>query len=92
MVVSASVDPKGCFILRFRDTGIGMSEDEMSEAMIPYSQVSAIARERGDGTGLGLPLTKALVEANSARFALRSTQGEGTIVEITFPADRVVAQ
>ncbi len=92
VVVSASVDPKGCFILRFRDTGIGMSEDEMSEAMIPYSQVSAIARERGDGTGLGLPLTKAMVEANSARFALRSTQGEGTIVEITFPADRVVAQ
>ena len=76
----------------FRDTGIGMSEDEMSEAMIPYSQVSSIARERGDGTGLGLPLTKAMVEANSARFTLRSTQGEGTIVEITFPADRVVAQ
>ncbi|MCM2502077.1 ATP-binding protein [Aureimonas altamirensis] len=92
VVVSASVDAKGCFVMRFRDTGIGMSEDEMSEAMTPYSQVSAIARERGDGTGLGLPLTKAMVEANSARFALRSTQGEGTIVEITFPADRVVAQ
>lgn len=92
VVVTASVDAKGCFILRFRDTGIGMSEDEMSEAMIPYSQVSSIARERGDGTGLGLPLTKAMVEANSARFTLRSTQGEGTIVEITFPADRVVAQ
>jgi signal transduction histidine kinase len=44
------------------------------------------------GTGLGLPLTKALIEANRANFMIRSRKNEGTLVELTFPPARVLAE
>ena len=44
------------------------------------------------GTGLGLPLTKALVEANRAAFTIHSDPGKGTLVEVTFPSTRVLAE
>ena len=46
----------------------------------------------GKGTGLGLPLTKALVEANRAAMTIRSARGEGTVVTITFPPTRVLSE
>ena len=47
---------------------------------------------KGNGTGLGLPLTKAMVEANRASFTIKSKRGEGTLVEVTFPSTRVLAE
>jgi signal transduction histidine kinase len=44
------------------------------------------------GTGLGLPITKALAEANRARFRVTSQPEDGTLVEVAFPATRVLAQ
>eukprot|EP01036_Dinobryon_divergens_P041486 gene41486-55001_t len=74
------------------DTGIGMSRSELEQAMKPFRQVSTgTPRSRGDGTGLGLPLTKAMVDANRAQFAISSTPNEGTLVEVTFPSPRVLA-
>ena len=81
----------GDVVMRVRDTGVGMSTGEIEQAMKPFKQINALKRSRGDGTGLGLPLTKAMVEANRARFVLTSTPGEGTLVEITFPSTRVLA-
>mgnify|MGYP002651891270 CR=1 FL=1 len=92
VIVSTALDDHRDVVLRVRDTGAGMSEQDLNVAMEPFRQLATSSRWGSGGTGLGLPLTKAMVEANSARFTLRSTQGEGTIVEITFPADRVVAQ
>ena len=91
IIVSTSYTPDGAVCLRFRDSGIGMSEDEIEIAMKPFQQVGPTPRARGEGTGLGLPLTKALVEANRAQFSLSSTPGEGTLVEILFPPQRVLA-
>ncbi len=90
IIVSTSYSPGGDVALRFRDSGIGMSEREIEIAMMPFRQVNPGARRRGEGTGLGLPLTKALVEANRAAFAISSTPGEGTLVEILFPPQRVL--
>lgn|GEM_PF-251883 len=90
IIVSTSYSPGGDVALRFRDSGIGMSEREIEIAMMPFRQVNPGARRRGEGTGLGLPLTKALVEANRATFAISSTPGEGTLVEILFPPQRVL--
>ncbi|RYE67868.1 MAG: ATP-binding protein, partial [Rhizobiaceae bacterium] len=71
--------------------GIGMTRAELELAMKPFRQVAGAARKRGDGTGLGLPLTKAMVDANKAAFSISSAPNEGTLVEITFPPQRVLA-
>ena len=91
VIVSTSYEMSGDVVMRVRDTGVGMSTGEIEQAMKPFKQINALKRSRGDGTGLGLPLTKAMVEANRARFVLTSTPGEGTLVEITFPSTRVLA-
>ena len=91
IIVSTSCTADGAVYLRFRDSGIGMSDDEIEVAMKPFEQVGPTQRTRGEGTGLGLPLTKTLVEANRAQFSLSSTPGEGTLVEILFPPQRVLA-
>ncbi|WP_117190896.1 ATP-binding protein [Rhizobium terrae] len=90
IVVSTAYETNGSVVLRVRDTGIGMTRSELEMAMKPFRQVGA-ARKRGDGTGLGLPLTKAMVDANRAAFSISSAPNEGTLVEITFPSPRVLA-
>ena len=73
-------------IINISDTGIGMSNEQIRLALEPYGQPHL---EMG-GTGLGLPLTKALVEAQHARFAIASEPDQGTIIEITFPHNRII--
>ncbi|MDO6964656.1 PAS domain-containing sensor histidine kinase [Rhizobium alvei] len=91
IVVSTAYEPSGSVSLKIRDTGVGMSRAELEQAMKPFGQVSPGSRKRGDGTGLGLPLTKAMTEANRALFSIHSAPNEGTLVEITFPPQRVLA-
>ena len=91
IIVSTAYEANGSVVLRVRDTGIGMTRTELEQAMKPFRQVHAGPRNRGDGTGLGLPLTKAMVDANRATFAISSAPNEGTLVEITFPSQRVLA-
>lgn len=91
IVVSTSYETSGNVVLKIRDTGIGMTRKELEQAMKPFGQVGPGPRQRGDGTGLGLPLTKAMVEANRAQFDIVSTPAEGTLVTITFPPQRVLA-
>ena len=91
VIVSTVYENSGDIAMRVRDTGIGMAAAEIEQALKPFKQINALKRPRGDGTGLGLPLTKAMVEANRARFVIQSTPGEGTLVEIVFPSTRVLA-
>jgi signal transduction histidine kinase len=89
VIVSTALADNGEVMLRVRDTGIGMSEQDLIAALEPFRQLATSARP--GGTGLGLPLTKALAEANRASFRITSAPKEGTLVEIAFPADRVLA-
>ncbi|MEK1933847.1 MAG: HAMP domain-containing sensor histidine kinase, partial [Pararhizobium sp.] len=91
IVVSTAYEANGSVILRIRDTGVGMTRTELEQAMKPFRQVTTGVRKRGDGTGLGLPLTKAMAEANRAQFSINSAPNEGTLVEISFPSQRVLA-
>ena len=91
VIVSTVYEGNGEVALRVRDTGHGMSEEEVAIALKPFRQVNIISETRGKGTGLGLPLTKALVEANKAYLDIDSKPGEGTIVHIQFPTQRVLA-
>ncbi|HRE21588.1 MAG TPA: PAS domain S-box protein [Rhabdaerophilum sp.] len=90
VIVATALLESGEAVIRIRDTGVGMTALEIEQALEPFRQVGT-RRDHG-GTGLGLPLTKALVEANRANFAIRSTPGEGTLVEVTFPSTRVLAE
>ncbi len=92
VIVSTSYEASGDVIMRVRDTGIGMSRPEIELALKPFRQVNTVTSGRSDGTGLGLPLTKAMVEANRAKFLIHSTPGEGTMIEISFPSTRVLAE
>ena len=90
VIVSTLYEETGEVVLRVRDTGQGMSEGDIVKAMEPFRQLST--SRTGGGTGLGLPLTKALVEANRAAFQIDSTPGQGTMIQITFPSTRVLAE
>ncbi|MBN9084761.1 MAG: hypothetical protein BGP04_26105 [Rhizobiales bacterium 62-17] len=90
VIVSTALTDSGQAVVRVRDTGIGMSEKDLEVALEPFRQIQT-ARQTS-GTGLGLPLTKALVEANRAAFSIKSKPGEGTLVEVTFPSTRVLAE
>ena len=83
VIVSTAVDDAGQAVIRVRDTGVGMNENEVGLALTPFSQVGK-AGAKG-GAGLGLPLTKALVEANKAEFSIKSRREQGTLIEIAFP-------
>ena len=82
VIVSTDLGEAGQALIRVRDTGLGMDEKELSDAMLPFTQLGP---KKQGGTGLGLPLTKALAEANHARFVIHSEKRQGTLVELTFP-------
>ncbi|HLL27014.1 MAG TPA: PAS domain S-box protein [Xanthobacteraceae bacterium] len=90
VIVSTQLAEGGEVFLRVRDTGIGMTEAEIAAALEPFRQLSTVGRRTGTGSGLGLPLTKALTEANRASFSLKSNANGGTMAEIAFPPTRVL--
>ena len=73
------------------DTGVGIAADMLGRVTEPFTQADADLDRRHQGTGLGLALTKALVEAHGGRLLLVSSEGEGTTVTLSFPASRVRA-
>src|SRR5712672_828072 len=91
VIVSTAQTAAGEVVLRVRDTGIGMDDDELAVALEPFRQLATSARWGSSGTGLGLPLTKALTEANRASFGISSKLNDGTLIEIAFPPPRVPA-
>jgi PAS domain S-box-containing protein len=90
VIIATALADDGHAVIRIRDTGIGMSEDDLETALEPFRQL-ATSRQT-TGTGLGLPLTKALVEANRAFFSIKSKKNEGTLVEIAFPPARLLSR
>jgi PAS domain S-box-containing protein len=91
VIVSTAATDEGDIALRVRDSG-GMSERELAQALDPFHELSTTPRWGASGTGLGLPITKALTEANHARFRIASNAETGTLIEIVFPATRVLAE
>jgi PAS domain S-box-containing protein len=90
VILSTALESNGEVALRVRDTGTGMTAKQLAAALEPFRQLHTSSR--GGGTGLGLPLTKALVEANRASFHIDSTPDQGTLVEIIFPTQRVLSE
>ena len=72
------------------DNGIGIAPEHVEKALSPFGQVDSALSRQHDGTGLGLPLVKRLVELHGAAFDLVSGLGEGTTISMVFEKDRVV--
>jgi signal transduction histidine kinase len=89
IVVGSRRKASGAVRVRVQDNGVGMSEAEIEQAKQPFRQLDTAPRKQV-GTGLGLPLTRALVKANRAKFKLASAARSGTRVTVTFPAERTV--
>ncbi len=90
VIVATAVNDDHEIVLRVRDTGPGMNEKELQTALEPFRQIATTSR--AGGSGLGLPISKALTEANHARFRISSQVDDGTLVEVIFPTTRVLAQ
>ena len=80
----------GELIIAVSDTGIGMSPDEVAIALEPFGQVDDGLAKLYDGTGIGLPLAKRLVELHGGKLAVESAKDAGTTIRIYLPANRVV--
>ncbi len=73
------------------DTGIGIRADDIQRALEPFAQVGDDLQRRAEGTGLGLPLTRSIMELHGGSLELRSEPGRGTDAIVVFPPHRSIA-
>src|SRR5262249_2777728 len=93
ITVSVSVSARSSELeIAVADTGIGMSEAEIAVALKPFGQVDSVMARQHQGTGLGLPLVKSLVELHGGRLTLQSAPKLGTTARVTLPPHRLLAR
>lgn len=90
VTVRARRGRNGGIVLIVEDDGAGMSAEDVQRVVSPFVRLSNPMVRAHDGTGLGLPLVKALVELHGGRFRLLSEVGKGTTVTAIFPKSRVI--
>jgi signal transduction histidine kinase len=77
-------------VIAISDTGIGIAPGQIPKAMEPFGQIDSKVSRKYEGTGLGLPLAKRLVELHGGTLAVESALGVGTTVTIVLPRERIV--
>jgi two-component system, cell cycle sensor histidine kinase PleC len=88
--VSANQMADDSFVLTVRDTGIGMSPEQIPVALEPFRQVASPFARNAEGTGLGLALVKSLIECHDGRLEIESALHKGTTVRLILPPARTV--
>ncbi len=79
------------YVFQIVDTGIGIAPEDIPKALSRFGQIDGDLNRQYEGTGLGLPLTKALVEQHGGTLDLQSEVGVGTTATVRFPAERIMA-
>jgi signal transduction histidine kinase len=92
VIVRVGCDPGGSLAIAVVDTGIGIAKENIDLVLTPFGQVASSLGRNQEGTGLGLPLTKSLIEAHGGCLTIESTPGSGTTVTLIFPAERLVRE
>jgi signal transduction histidine kinase len=92
VTVGIQVDQMGRMVIYVKDTGIGIPADQLPTILEEFSRVENAETKSIEGTGLGLPLTKLLIEHHGGEMDIASEVGEGTTVQFWFPAKRLLDQ
>ena len=85
-------EAEGACFIRVRDTGVGIAKENIAKVVEPFVQVESAFSRGHEGTGLGLPFVKKIMELHGGRLNIESELGEGTTVTVYFPAERTVAR
>jgi two-component system cell cycle sensor histidine kinase PleC len=86
IVIDAQKTADGGATVIIRDTGVGMTSEELNVALTPFGQVDGGRSRSHEGAGLGLPIAKSLVELHGGHFFISSAKNVGTEVQITLPS------
>lgn len=87
--ISAEIDDDRACVISIQDNGVGMSEEEVAQAMQPFGKGDRGLNRNFDGAGLGLPITSALIALHDGQLVIESARGVGTLILVRFPPDRV---
>jgi len=90
VTLTAALDADGGLAISIADTGIGIAAEDIPRALSPFGQVESALNRKYDGAGLGLPISRALMELHGGRLEIESQVGVGTTVTVTLPAGRVL--
>ncbi|MGD9669541.1 MAG: sensor histidine kinase [Hyphomicrobiaceae bacterium] len=91
VTISAVATVDGGLVVEIKDTGVGMSEEELDIAMTPFGQVDGTKTRWREGTGLGLPIARSLVDLHGGRIDIKSSKGKGTTVSVMLPSRHLVS-
>ena len=91
IIITLGQEEDGGLGLVVADSGVGIPEKSLATVMLPFMQADQGLARKFEGTGLGLPLTKAMTELHGGCIDLQSTPGKGTTVTVRFPAARTIA-
>ncbi len=86
------VEKKSGIIIKVKDTGIGISEENIKRLAKPFEQVAGTENKLNEGTGLGLALSKSLIELHGGNFKIESKVGEGTTVIFSLPNEPIIKE
>ncbi len=89
VTLSVGIESDGDFELRISDTGIGIAASDLEAALEPFSQIDNTQQRIHEGTGLGLPISRALAELHGGTLEIESEPGLGTTVTVRLPSERL---
>ena len=89
ILISSVLHDSGDLVLSISDTGVGIPPEQVEKVLEPFEQVADHLTRENEGTGLGLPIVRALIELHGGELVLRSELGVGTTAMLRLPRDRV---
>lgn len=89
LLIGSDVDGRGDLVITIKDTGIGIPSEHLERVLSPFEQVADHLTKENEGTGLGLPIARALIELHGGDLTLSSDLGIGTTVVLRLPHQRI---